>query len=199
MKKILSLVLITLSVVSMAQAEYLIPGYGRPRHGGHEPRPQIGGGNGYLIPGPPQGGGQPYPDPMNPDVNPNYPNGPYPEPTPSWDNLYGPPRTVRWEDKGSFRVEKLVDTRANLSARGQFVNEVYIVIDKNNVDVKSAWAYMTNGQPVELRMRGNMGPGQYRIPLDYRNSLRLDRIELEMRSGLIGSRASVNVQLGLAF
>ena len=200
MKKILSLVLITLSVVSFAQADYLIPGRGH----GHEPRPQVGGG-GHLIPGAPgggtyPGGGSPYPGQPIPDVNPNYPNGPYPEPTPAWGDLYGPPRTVRWEDKGSFRVEKLIDTNVNLSARQQYVNEIFVVVDKNNVEVKSAMAYMANGQPVELRsMLGNLRPGQYRLALDYRNSLRIDRIEIEMRSNLIGSRANVSVQLGLAF
>lgn len=142
---------------------------------------------GQLDPRPPRppGGGQPYP-----------PNQP-----PPWDNVYGPGRTVRWHDMGQFKAIKVIETKVRLDARGNFVNEIYVKAESNSVDIKSALAYLTNGQVVELRqLLGTVRKNeQYRSLLDYRNSLRVDRIELVIQSGLFGGSGKLNVQLGLAY
>ncbi|MEQ1723394.1 MAG: hypothetical protein ABL930_09480, partial [Pseudobdellovibrio sp.] len=151
-----------------------------------------GGGNGGGYPG----GGNPYPGQP-------YPNNPYPAPpAPGYSDIYGPNRTVRWQDMGSFRAQKFVETTVRLDARGQFVNELFLVAQDNQVQIRSAVARLVNGQIVDLRyLQGVIRQGQQlRQPLDYRNSLRVDSIELVIESSnLIGSRGSLNVQLGLAF
>lgn len=130
------------------------------------------------------------------------PTQPYPpNQPPPYGDVYGPGRTVRWYDMGVFKAIKVIETQVRLDTRGQFINEVYVQADSNSVDIKSALAYLVNGQVIEVRqLLGTVRKGQqYRVLLDYRNSLRLDRIELVIQSGLFGGSGKLNVQLGLAY
>ena len=191
-----------------------------------EARNRMLNGPGYLVPGPrperppvfpgyphrppmpppaypdyPDHGGYPYPGQPNPYPAP-YPPAPYPyPPAPDYNNVYGPAVTLRWQNMGSFKAQKLVDTDIELGVYGQLVNEVYLVAEKNNIMIRSALAYLSNGQIIEIRgLLGNLDDGRgIRVPLDYRNSLRVDRIVLNIEAGnLIGSRGTLHVQLGLA-
>ena len=147
---------------------------------------------GQLDPRPPQ---------RPPPNEPPYPYPPNQPPPPHYGDVYGPGRTVRWQDMGVFKAIKVIETQVRLDTRRQFVNEVFVRAESNNVEIKSALAYLTNGQVFEVRqLIGNVRRDQqYRILLDYRNSLRLDRLELVIQSGLIGGSGKLNVQLGLAY
>lgn len=199
MKKILSLVMIILTVAVAAKADSLDDARRRER----DARDRMNG-PGYLVPGGPR---PPAPYPGNPyPGQPNYPGNPYPGNPypghPGYSDVYGPNRTVRWQDMGSHRAEKFVDKTIVIEAHGQFVNELFLTAQKNHVTIRSAIARLTNGQIVDLRyLVGTMRDGQQlRQQLDYRNSLRVDRIEINIEAGnLIGSRGSLSVQLGLAF
>ncbi len=228
MKKILSLLTLVSFFAVAANADYLVPGQpggssgpiynpgpgtgprpGGPGHGpggggpgwghgpGHGPRP------GHPHPGNPYPG-NPYPSPYpsNPYPSP-YPSNPYPAPyPPSYNDVYGPARTVRWQDMGLFKAQKVLETRVSIEAYGQLVNEVLLTAIDNPVQVNQALAYLTNGQVVDLRsLWGRIERGQQlRQPLDYRNSLRVSRIELNIESPSIfgGSRGTLQVHLGLA-
>lgn len=213
MKKILLVLTAVMSVAGMTQAQswahldenrrreiearnqmnsqgHLVPGPrpGRPGRPGHP--------GGYPAhPGHPGHGGYPYPGQP-------YPGNPYPPaPHPGYNDVYGPAITVRWQDMGTHKAQKLIDTNIHLNVYGQLVNEIYVTAQGNPVMVRSALAYLTNGQIVELRgLLGNIHEHRpIRAPLDYRNSLRVERIVLNIESGnLLGSRGSLNVQLGLA-
>lgn len=131
-----------------------------------------------------------------PDVPSRYPG------YPGQNDVYGPARTVRWQDMGSFTAQKIIETTVRLDVRGQYVNEVFAVTRDNEVQISSAVAYLSNGDTLDLRyLTGVIRKGQQvRIPLDYRNSLRVDSIELRIESSnLIGSRGSLMLHLGLAF
>ena len=149
--------------------------------------------SGQLDPRPPQRPPGQGPSPYPPNQPPNQP--------PHYGDVYGPGRTVRWADMGTFKAIKVIETQVRLDVRGNFVNEIYVRAESNNVEIKSALAYLTNGQVYEVRqLLGNVRRDeQYRILLDYRNSLRLDRIELVIQSGLFGGSGKLNVQLGLAY
>lgn len=139
-------------------------------------------------------------DPRPPQRPP--PNQPYPpSQPPHYGDVYGPGRTVRWHDMGVFKAIKVIETQVRLDTRGQFINEIYVRAESNSVDIKSALAYLVNGQVIEIRqLLGTVRKGQqHRVLLDYRNSLRLDRIELVIQSGLFGGSGKLNVQLGLAY
>ncbi|MGZ3689903.1 MAG: hypothetical protein ACXVAX_00280 [Pseudobdellovibrio sp.] len=225
MKKILSIFILISAVASLASAQYLVPGQPGSNSGpifapGSGRGPMPGGG----FPGGPGGGpgwghgpggwdhgpGQPYPGNPYPQPYPNnpypqpYPNNPYPPPPgPGYGDCYGPARTVRWQNMGSYVAQKIIETDVVVPGNGQFVNEIFLTAVDNPVQINSALVYLTNGQVVELRglltrMDRNQ---QLRQPLDYRTSLRVDRIELRIESPAIfgGSRGSLQVQLGLAF
>ena len=143
---------------------------------------------------------QPPPSDPYPPTNPYDPPSPYPPP--GYNDVYGPGRTVRWEDVGVFRTEKFMELEVNIRVRDQFVNEVFVAGHDNEVDVTEALAYLSNGQVFRLNnMIGTVQPGRrYRVALDYRNSLRLERLVYRIRSGnLIGPRGSIAFQLGLAY
>lgn len=214
MKKILLVLAAMMSVASLAQAQslahldenrrreieardnmngqgHLVPGRpprpGRPGHPGHP------GGAYPAPPGHPGHGGNPYPAP--PHHPPHYP------PHPGYNDVYGPAVTVRWLDMGNHKAQKLIDTNIHLSVRGQLVNEIYVTAQNNPVLVRSAIAYLSNGQAVELRsLLGNIHEHRpVRTMLDYRNSLRVESIVINVEAAsLLGSRGSLNIQLGLA-
>jgi hypothetical protein len=139
-------------------------------------------------------------DPRPPQQPP--PSQPYPpHQPPHYGDVYGPGRTVRWQDMGIFKAIKVIETQVRLDTRGQFINEIYVKANSNSVEIKSALAYLVNGQVIEVRqLLGTVRKGQeFRVLLDYRNSLRLDRVELVIQSGLFGGSGKLNVQLGLAY
>ncbi len=155
-----------------------------------------------LQPRPPGNPGNPNNPPPYPGDPGNGPGQPYPPQPPGYNDIYGPPRTVRWADVGSIKLQKFIETRANINVRGSFVNEVYFAAESNEVEIRSAWVVLSNGQAFEARnLIGTLRRGQQtRQLLDYRNSLRVDRIELRLASpNLIGSSATLRVQLGLAY
>ena len=104
---------------------------------------------------------------------------------------------------GSYRADKIFESTITLPGNGQFVNELFLSAIDNPVQINSALVYLVDGQVIELRnllirLERNQ---QVRQPLDYRTSLRVDRIELRIESPAIfgGSRGTLQVQLGLAF
>lgn len=142
---------------------------------------------------PPNNGPQPWPPGPGP--------GPQPGP-PGWSDVFGPARTVRWWDLGSFQAEKFIDMNVNVDVQDQFVNEVFVAAQDNQVEVRDAVAYMSDGRAFQVRnLIGVIQEGrQYRVPLDYRNSLRLRRLVITIRaSNPFGSRSRFYSQLGLAY
>lgn len=140
-------------------------------------------------------GNFPWPD------QPDQPGYPQPQP-PGYGDIYGPGRTVRWWDMGTVQAQKFVAVDVRIDARGEFVNEVYLAAIGNHIRIKAASARLANGQMIDLNyLVGTIDKNrQYQIRLDYRNSLRLDSLYLTIESpNLAGSRASLAIQLGLAY
>ena len=130
---------------------------------------------------------------------PDQPGSPQP---PGYNDIYGPGRTVRWWDMGTVQAQKFVAVDVRMDVRGEFVNEIYLAAIDNHIRIKAASARLANGQMIDLNyLVGTIEKGrQYQIRLDYRNSLRLDSLYLTIESpNLAGSRASLAIQLGLAY
>ncbi len=125
----------------------------------------------------------------------------YPQP-PGYNDIYGPGRTVRWWDMGTVQAQKFIAIDVRMDVRGEFVNEVYLAAFDNHVRINAASARLANGQMIDLNyLVGTIERGrQYQVRLDYRNSLRVDSLYLTIESpNLAGSRASLAIQLGLAY
>jgi hypothetical protein len=212
MKKLLLVLAAMMSLTSLAQAQSLAH-LDENRRREIETRNKLNG-QGHLVPGQPGGGypappghpghgGNPYPGnpyPGNPYPNP-YPGQPHQPPYPGYNDVYGPAVTYRWLDMGTHKAQKLVDTNIHLSVRGQLVNEIFVTAQNNPVLIRSAIAYLSNGQAIELRsLLGNIHENRpVRTVLDYRNSLRVESIVLNVEAAsLLGSRGKLNIQLGLA-
>lgn len=167
-------------------------------------------GPGYLTPGNAhQGGGlSPYPPVYHPPVH--HPRPPVhhrppvvrplpPPPAPGYYDV-GPQMTVRWDDHGVERISKLVSETIVVRVGNILTNEVIVRSIENNVSIDSALAYLADGRVVPLTaLQGHLREGrEFRSLLDYNYSLRVNRIEIRATSGLIGSRAKVQVLVGLA-
>lgn len=114
---------------------------------------------------------------------------------------YGPGYTVRWQDFGMNRLPKFITQDVTIQVRGQLVNEIILRALDNQVEIQSALAYLTNGQVIDLRqVTGTIGnQNEVRVRLDYRYSLRVERIVFRATSSnLFGSRGQLSVILGLA-
>ena len=123
-------------------------------------------------------------------------------PPPGYNDIYGPGRTVRWQDIGIIQAQKFIAIDVNINAHQQFVNEIFLVAIDNHIGIKSAQARLANGQMIDLRyLTGTLRKDQQmRFRLDYNYSLRIDTIYLTIESpNLAGSRASLGLQLGLAY
>src|SRR3989344_2588441 len=123
-------------------------------------------------------------------------------PPPRYNDVFGPAHTVRWQDMGVTRTEKLIETNIFLNGGGQFVNELYLVALENHVQIKSAQARLTNGQVVNLPQLAVMigRDQQLRMRLDSYYSLKVDQIILTVISpNLFGARGKLQTHLGLAF
>lgn len=157
---------------------------------------------GYLTPG--DNPYQPYQPPMPPRP-PRPPRPPMPPPPPQHGGYdyynYGPNYTVRWMDTGLNKMPKIISQTVVIRVQNQLVNEVLLRAVKSQVSIRSITAIMTNGQAINLNhLAITLQNGQeIRAPLDYRYSLRLDRLIIEGNSpNLIGSLGQLNVVLGLA-
>ncbi|OFZ31521.1 MAG: hypothetical protein A2622_02760 [Bdellovibrionales bacterium RIFCSPHIGHO2_01_FULL_40_29] len=148
---------------------------------------QYNDGSGYRRrPQPPR-----YQDPYNP-APPRYGHG---------GGIRGPQYTTHWDDLGVNRLPKLVSEIQTIYVGGRLVNEILIRAIDNRVDVESVLAYLANGQVVQLyHITGSIKSGrEIRGFVDSRYSLRIDRLEIRaMSSNLVGSRAQMQVALGLA-
>lgn len=190
MKNLLTLMLIVLSTLSVSTDVFAqVPGFGpgRPGHGGPGWGPGYGHGPGRPGFGDRGDRGGPHRPPM---------------PPPHYSDVYGPAYTVRWQDTGTNRTEKIIDLNVYVNAQGQFVNELLLTAQDNMVQIKSAQARLANGQMVSLpQLAVTLGENQQmRIRLDSYYSLKIDQIILTVRSpNLFGSRGKLNVQLGLAY
>lgn len=131
--------------------------------------------------------------------SPNQPNQP---PPPGYNDIYGPGRTVRWQDMGVIQAQKFIALDVQLNAYGQFVNEIFFAAIDNHIGIKSARARLSNGQMIDLAyLNGTIYRGQQmRFRLDYYYSLRIDSVFLTIESpNVVGSRATLATQLGLAY
>jgi len=177
MKKILSLVIIVLTMAGTLKADDMSDARRREQEAVNSQARSA-----YLVPG--------------------YPGYRPPGPPPGYSDIYGPPYTVRWQDAGSHRLEKFAETSIYISASGQFVNEVLLTSIDNRVEIRSAQARLANGQMISLnQLAVTLRKGQqFRLRLDSYYSLRIDQIILTAVSpNLIGSRGQLNVQLGVAY
>src|SRR3990167_8159820 len=80
-----------------------------------------------------------------------WPSQPNQPPPPGYNDIYGPGRTVRWQDMGVIQAQKFIVLDIQLNARGQFVNEIFFAAIDNHIGIKSAQARLANGQMIDLR------------------------------------------------
>lgn len=124
-----------------------------------------------------------------------------PMPPPPFYGDVGPQMTVRWQDNGVNRLPKFVTETFTIYVGNVLTNEVLVRAIDNRVGVDSALAYLADGRVVPLAaLQGSLRQGEERRSLlDYRFSLRVNRIEIRATSdNLIGSRALIQVLVGLA-
>lgn len=114
---------------------------------------------------------------------------------------FGPSRTVRWQLVDSTKAPKVIDESVSIYIGGRLVNEIILRADKSPVDISDAVAYLSNGQRIDLYPgSADLRNGESRrFRLDYRYSLRVERIEFKLSSPrLIGSRGVLNTYVGFA-
>jgi hypothetical protein len=136
------------------------------------------------------------PRPYRPQPRPPMP------PPPSYNYDYGPAYTARWQDYGVTQVPKLTTQDINIDVRGNYVNEILLRSASGDVQVSSVLAYLSNGQVVDVRQASGYisDRREVRVQLDYRGSLRVERIVVRAGSpNLIGGRGQLSVILGLAY
>ena len=159
-------------------------------------------GPGYLTPGninnPPRHRPLPPPPPYYPPPVVR-PLPPPPPPAPGYYDV-GPQMTVRWQDNGTNRIPKLVSETVVVRVGNILTNEVLVRAVDNSVSIESAIAVLADGRIVPLnQLQGTLRKGgEFRSLLDYNYSLRVNRIEIRATSGLIGSRGTLQVLVGLA-
>lgn len=138
------------------------------------------------------GGGYPYP-PYNPPHQP-----PHGQPGYGY-GITAPGITNSWIRGREEKVSKVGDV-ISIYLRGSYVNEVALVAAKEDLHINSVLVYLVDGQVMSLqqfnsrRLRENQ---VLRDRLDRRHSLRVDRIEVNATSGLIGSRGIIRVDVGI--
>ncbi|MGZ3689901.1 MAG: hypothetical protein ACXVAX_00270 [Pseudobdellovibrio sp.] len=141
----------------------------------------------------------PHPYPPHPNPPEPYPPQPYP---PGYNDVYGPNRTVRWADAGVFKAEKFIETTFRINLNGNFVNEVFLGAQSNDIEIRSVVVVLTNGQSFEANnFHFTLQNGQQTRQLfDYNYSLRVDHIDFRIASpNLIGPSGSLALQFGLAY
>jgi hypothetical protein len=158
-------------------------------------------GPGYLTPG---NIDHPRPvRPLPPPPPPYYQRPPLrplpPPPAPGYYDV-GPQMTMRWQDNGTNRIPKLISETVIVRVGNILTNEVLVRATDNSVSIESAIAVLADGRIVPLNaLQGTLRrDSEFRSLLDYNYSLRVNRIEIRATSGLIGSRGTLQVLVGLA-
>ena len=124
-----------------------------------------------------------------------------PPPPPNYGPDYGPGYTSFWQDGGTFKAPKFLKQDITINAGNMYVNELDLRVSSAQLDVSDAYVYLSSGRILELRqVNGSIPPNrEFRIRLDYYNSIRADRIVLRVSSPqLIGPSSKVQVLLGIA-
>lgn len=196
MKLLTPILVLFMGLTAMAQYGQLDPA----RQAERNARDAAVYGQGYLTPGNIQNPYYPPQPPPPPRHRP--PLRPLPPP-PAPGGYYdvGPQMTVRWQDNGTNRVPKIVSQTIVVRVGNILTNEVLVRATDNNVSIESAIAVLSDGRIVPLnQLQGTLRrDSEFRSLLDYRYSLRVDRIEIRASSSsLIGSRGLLQVLVGLA-
>ena len=115
---------------------------------------------------------------------------------------YGQGRTVRWYQAGTLRLPKLLQQDFTVNLNGAYVTEIDLSAMDNSVNIGSIEIQLSNGQILNAnRATGTLRQGQrFGFRLDRYYSLPVDRIIIRASSpNLIGSRASLTMNVGLAY
>jgi len=196
MKLLTPILVLFVGLTAMAQYGQLDPA----RQAERNARDAAVYGPGYLTPGNIQ---NPYYPPQPPPPPPRLrpPLRPLPPP-PAPGGYYdvGPQVTVQWQDNGTNRIPKILSETVVVRVGNILTNEVLVRAIDNSVSIESAIAVLSDGRIVPLnQLQGTLRrDGEFRSLLDYRFSLRVNRIEIRASSGLIGSRGQLQVLVGLA-
>ncbi len=114
---------------------------------------------------------------------------------------YGPARTVRWQDFGTTKIDKIIGERISIRLNNVLVNEILLRATSSDIRISRVAVTLTNGQSYYLPYQaGTLNENrEVRLQLNSRYSVRVSRIEIEATtSGLLGSRGRLQVLLGLA-
>ena len=125
-----------------------------------------------------------------------------PPPPPPVHNDYGPAQTVRWQDFGSSKLDKIVVERITIRANDSYVNEILFKASGSDIRIERVAITLTSGQVFYLTHPSGVlkDKREVRLRLDQRYSLRVSRIEIEASTaGLFGSRGRLQTLLGLAY
>lgn len=120
---------------------------------------------------------------------------------PSYNGDYGPARTVRWQDFGSSKIDKVAE-RITIRANYAHVNEILFRADKSSIRIQRVSVRTANGQVFDLPYSaGTIRDGrEIRLRLHRNYSVRVDVIEIEaVTNELFGSRGRLQTILGLAY
>lgn len=125
-----------------------------------------------------------------------------PPPPPPVHNDYGPAQTVRWQDFGSSKLDKVVVERITIRANNSYVNEILFRASGSDIRIERVAITLTSGQVYYLPHQAGIlkDNREVRLRLDQRYSLRVSRIEIEASTAdLFGSRGRLQTLLGLAY
>ena len=125
-----------------------------------------------------------------------------PPPPPPVNNDYGPAQTVRWQDFGSSKLDKVVIERVTLRVNNSYVNEILFRASGSDIRIERVAITLTSGQVFYLPHQAGIikDNREVRLRLDQRYSLRVSHIEIEASTAdLFGSRGRLQTLLGLAY
>ena len=125
-----------------------------------------------------------------------------PPPPPPVQNDFGPAQTVRWQDFGSSKLDKVVIERVTLRVNNSYVNEILFRASGSDIRIERVAITLTSGQVFYLPHQAGIikDNREVRLRLDQRYSLRVSHIEIEASTAdLFGSRGRLQTLLGLAY
>lgn len=114
---------------------------------------------------------------------------------------YGPARTVRWQDFGTTKIDKIIGEKISIRVSQVLVNEILLRATSSDIRVERVLVTLTNGQSYYLPYQAGTlrEDREVRLRLNSNYSVRVSRLEIEATtSGLLGSRGRLQVLLGLA-
>ncbi len=114
---------------------------------------------------------------------------------------YGRGRTVRWQDFGTNKINKIVGETVLIRVGNVLVNEILLRATSSDIRIQRVQITLANGQTYDLPYQaGTLNENrEVRLRINSRYSVRVSRIEIEATtSGLLGSRGRLQVLLGLA-